>query len=266
MGLLDRHRQHELEQAHAEWDSHVASVREMARMAHDWTGEPVSPDSGIIGKPGEMAYLVLQGATLIEPRRLPGHWSGRSQGFSIPVYKGIRYRVGSTKGTFQQGAEVPTPIDQGTVLVSSLRVVFAGSKATREWLYPKLIGFHHDEQHPWTALQVSNRQKVSGFMYTEATEIMVRFRLELALAQYMGSRAVFAASIDKQLADLVAGEPESPAGLSPAKTSATAQQLAPARDKPTATHQLPPAGWYPNPNGPGQRYWDGRTWTEQTSP
>lgn len=25
---------------------------------------------------------------------------------------------------------------------------------------------------------------------------------------------------------------------------------------------LPPAGWYPNPNGPGRRYWDGREWTQ----
>src|SRR5215472_8796565 len=27
----------------------------------------------------------------------------------------------------------------------------------------------------------------------------------------------------------------------------------------------PPPGWYPDPSGqPGQRYWDGSTWTEQT--
>lgn len=24
----------------------------------------------------------------------------------------------------------------------------------------------------------------------------------------------------------------------------------------------PIAGWYPNPNGPGQRFWDGRAWTD----
>lgn len=27
------------------------------------------------------------------------------------------------------------------------------------------------------------------------------------------------------------------------------------------TAGLPPAGWYPNPSGPGQRYWDGASWT-----
>ncbi len=28
----------------------------------------------------------------------------------------------------------------------------------------------------------------------------------------------------------------------------------------------PPADWYPNPSGPGQRYWDGAEWTESYSP
>lgn len=29
---------------------------------------------------------------------------------------------------------------------------------------------------------------------------------------------------------------------------------------------LPPAGWYPDGSGAGQRYWDGHTWTEHTHP
>jgi hypothetical protein len=29
----------------------------------------------------------------------------------------------------------------------------------------------------------------------------------------------------------------------------------------------PPPGWYPDPSGaPGQRYWDGRTWTQWSNP
>ncbi len=27
-----------------------------------------------------------------------------------------------------------------------------------------------------------------------------------------------------------------------------------------------PAGWYPDPSGSGQRYWDGATWTHWTNP
>jgi len=32
------------------------------------------------------------------------------------------------------------------------------------------------------------------------------------------------------------------------------------------TPPQPPAGWYPNPQGPGQRYWDGTQWTEHLHP
>lgn len=28
----------------------------------------------------------------------------------------------------------------------------------------------------------------------------------------------------------------------------------------------PPPGWYANPSGPGQRYWDGAGWTQWTNP
>jgi len=257
MGLIDKYREHSQDKRHQDWAREVAPVREMAEMAHRWTGEPISADAGIIGRRGELAYLLLQGAALIEPRRLPGQWSGRSQGFSIPIYKGIRYRVGASRGNFQQGAEVPTPIDTGTVLISDQRVVFAGSKQTREWLYPKLIGFHHDAQAPWTALQVSNRQKVSGILYTAESAVVVRFRLELALAQYSGSREVFAASIDQQLAQLMASEPK------PAPVTRPAPIARPATP---SNFVLPAAGWYPNPEGPGRRYWDGARWTDKTAP
>ena len=27
-----------------------------------------------------------------------------------------------------------------------------------------------------------------------------------------------------------------------------------------------PAGWYPNPDGPGRRYWNGAGWTNDTAP
>jgi hypothetical protein len=33
----------------------------------------------------------------------------------------------------------------------------------------------------------------------------------------------------------------------------------------TETPQSPPPGWYANPEGAGQRYWDGANWTDQFS-
>jgi hypothetical protein len=244
----------------------------MAELARSWHGEPVTSETGIVGKPGERAYMVLDGAALIEPRRLPGHWVGRSQGVSIPIYKGIRYRVGATRGTYEQGEEVPTPIDTGIVMISNQRVVFAGSKQTREWNYQKLVGFHHDPSLPWTALQVSNRQKVSGILYTEETEVTVRFRLELAIADFQGQRDVFASSVDRQLEDLLAEQPqaaESATNTAGASESSSANGTPPPAPDPGAALPapsdvaLPPAGWYRSPDGTGQRYWNGSEWTEQ---
>ena len=61
------------------------------------------------------------------------------------------------------------------------------------------------------------------------------------------------------------GEPASPArsiagppppGVAPAPPPPPPEQVEPVR----------PAGWYPDPQGEGQRYWDGTKWTEHTAP
>lgn len=54
---------------------------------------------------------------------------------------------------------------------------------------------------------MSNRQKVSGFQYPTEQATEVRFRLELALASFSGTREQFAASIDAQVTEAVAAEP-----------------------------------------------------------
>src|SRR5690242_8936897 len=41
----ENHREHELAKAHSAWEAQVGPVREMADLAHNWQGEPVSPDS-----------------------------------------------------------------------------------------------------------------------------------------------------------------------------------------------------------------------------
>ena len=57
--------------------------------------------------------------------------------------------------------------------------------------------------------------------------------------------------------------PETTAVSEPAaaKTPVDAQATTPPQ-----APSLPPAAWYPNPSGPGQRYWDGQSWTEHFAP
>lgn len=169
----------------AEWDAWADELLHCLELAKGGGSTAADDPDGLIPlmlKAGEQVFTIAQGAGLVEPRRLPGQWVGRSQGVSVRIAKGLTYRVGANRGTYQQGAEVPTAIDFGTITVTNQRVVFQGAKQTREWLYSKMLGFQHDPDAPVTYLQVSNRQKTSGFLYDEANAPKVRLRLAVALA------------------------------------------------------------------------------------
>lgn len=202
-------------------------------------------------KKNERVFQVLTGAVLIEPKRLPGQWQGRSKGMSFHIAKGVNYRIGATKGHYVQGDEVPSPIDTGSVTITDQRVVFQGAKATREWAFSKLLGIQHVGSHksPWTAIQVSNRQKVSGFMYTPVFADQVHFRLDLALAH-------FNSEVDEVVRGLTERIEEHHRLRRGAASVAaiTPQTIAP-------TSSSPPA-WLPDPTARHQyRWWDGTKWT-----
>jgi len=197
-------------------------------------------------KKDERAFRVLQGSALIEPRRLPGHWEGRSQGFSLRVAKGVRYRVGASRGHYVAGDEVPTPIDAGTVTITDQRVVFQGPKATREWAFSKVLGLQHVDarRSPWTAIQVSNRQKTSGFLYTPETAAGVRFH---------GEVDEMARNLEEQIAEHNAECPVA---------QPTGGELRPEVTAVPATADAQTAGWFADPARRHQfRYFDGDGWT-----
>lgn len=89
---------------------------------------------GLSLKRGEAA-LWGGGGQLVEPRRTPGTYQGRSQGVSLRITKGVWYRVGASQGTFVPGTDEQTVIDGGGIVVTTTRVVFRGSRASREWQF-----------------------------------------------------------------------------------------------------------------------------------
>lgn len=91
------------------------------------------------------------------------------------------------------------PIDMGEVFLTSQRVQFMGSRQSREWAFSKLIGLQPSDDGSWTALPVTNRQKVSGIGYGKEMAFEVNFWLELALAEYQGRRQEWAEVIEHQL-------------------------------------------------------------------
>jgi hypothetical protein len=204
-----------LETRLAEWqadDDGLGEVVELARHFRGVTAGEIAGGSPVALKPGERIYFVLKGAALIEPRSAGGHWEGRTQGvsFRVPGTKSMRYRVGANKGHYVRDGERPTPIDEGTAVVTDKRLVFAGAQQAREWLWAKTIGLQHQDDAPWTAVPVGNRPKVSGIGYDDAHGPEIRFRLDLALAVATGTADAFVAELEADRADHARHRPGAP--------------------------------------------------------
>jgi Protein of unknown function (DUF2510) len=182
-----------------------AALVDLIGIAEGETRDP--QDWPLVLKPGERLVYVMSGGGLFEPRRESGHWTGRSAGFSVPVTDGIRFRVGKSAGTYVQGQEKPTIIDTGGISFTTQRVVFQGGKYTREWQFSKLIGIVHDTAQASTAIQVSNREKTSGIVYTGLSPDLVRLKLAVAVAIFNGEAAEAASELRERLNELDATVP-----------------------------------------------------------
>ena len=202
-------------EADATWQSERAQLVAMIDEAANYVGvtRVEAPDLTVQLAKDERVLGVVQGCSLVEPRRSPGHYAGGYQGFSFKIAKGVRYHVGGTRGTYVPGDELPTVIDQGTIIITTKRVIFQGTKQAREWSFSKLLGVQHDAARPWTAISVSNRQKVSGFLYDHEHTADIRFRLTLALAIFNDDRGTLVADLKRQLAEHDAERPPAAVAL-----------------------------------------------------
>jgi hypothetical protein len=213
--VFEKHRAKEAERAHeqalGQWQAQRDAYAQLLECAESYAG---SGSDQLILKPGEAIFLTVTGAALVEERRGPSQWRGRSQGFSIPVGslggRSIRYRVGATRGHVAQGAEVPTAIDRGTLYVTSRRVIFQGARQTRECPYAKLIGFQHSDAEGSTTFSVSNRQTPTTVHYGPAVSAVFDFRLDLALAHFRGTLAELVGGLRQDLAQIDASRPSPP--------------------------------------------------------
>ncbi len=156
----------EYEQALAVWQADRDAQAQLLDVAQNFDGTGAE---NILLKKGEAVFYKVTGVALIEDRRGPGHYGGRSQGVSIPIGslggRTVRYRVGVNKGHFVQGTPIATAIDTGSCFITNQRVIFQGGKQTRECAFAKLVGFEHDDAAGSTTFSVSNRQKPTTVHY-----------------------------------------------------------------------------------------------------
>ena len=219
----------------------VSSVQWFLTRAESFTGVVNNEDPTIPVqlRPGEHALLVLPTSVLVEPRHPAAHWTGGVGGYSFRVARGNHYQVGSEKGDDPgHTSDDLVALDSGTATVTDSRVVFVGARAAHEWGFDKVLGFHHTEEPPWTAIAVSGGQKISGLRYDPSHVEAFRFSLALGLARFHGAVDSLIADLRQQLNEIDA---ERPGGVVPQWSPADPQAPAAVQAEPVAAAPTPVA-------------------------
>jgi len=162
-----------------------------------------------IQKAGEIVLWTAQGQ-FHEAGRSAGQYSATSQGFSIPVVAGIRYRVGATRGTYVSGDPIQKYGEVGDVILTTNRVLFNGMFNTKEWLFSKWNGAAASDDETDYIFHVSNRQKTSGVLFgaRDGREFNRLLSCALIAAEYGIDRVI--KEIDKNLKELREDKPAIP--------------------------------------------------------
>ena len=140
-------------------------------------------DHSLAQKKGELVLWTGQGIYHVAGRT-PSTFSGGSQGFSIPLVAGIRFRVGSFQGRMIPGEEMQMDKDQGMVKLTNQRLIFSGPIATTEWAFSKLLSSFSNPDRDDFIFGVSNRQKSSGIRFTPQDGYAFAHLFALALYSY----------------------------------------------------------------------------------
>lgn len=123
----------------------------------------IIPNPPIILRKGEEACVVLSGITLREPRAVRQTRGGYA-GPTIRVAKGVSFRMGSVSARSESHEELRN-IDQGTLVLTTKRLIFIGSKRTTNIDLPKIISI--TAYKDGIASQRENKQKTEYFTGTD---------------------------------------------------------------------------------------------------
>lgn len=167
--------------------------------------EPV--DNNLVQKAGEL--LLWTGTAIFhEAGRTPTRYTGRSQGFSIPIVAGIRYRVGATAGEIIPGEEMQMEKEEGMVKLTNQRLIFVGPNNSTEWTFAKFLAASSNPTRDDFLFAVSNRKKTSGLRFTPADGIAFSRFLALALFAYEKGLPATIKAITKEIKEIEGSKPK----------------------------------------------------------
>jgi hypothetical protein len=164
-------------------------------------------DNNLVQKKGE---LILWTGTAIfhEAGRTPTRYTGRTQGISIPIVAGIRYRVGSMAGQVIPGEEMQMDKESGMVKLTNQRLIFVGPNNSTEWAFAKFLAATSNPRRDDFLFAVSNRKKTSGLRFTPADGIAFSRLLALSLYAYEKGIPATIKAIKAELKDSEASKPK----------------------------------------------------------
>lgn len=190
-----------------EWDRENQVLAQGLKIFTEASSGSEPDDHSLVQKKGELVLWTGNGIYQVAGRT-PSTFSGGSQGVSIPIVAGIRYRVGSFKGQTIPGVEMQMDKDQGMVKLTNQRLIFAGPIATTEWTFAKLLSTFSNPERTDFILGVSNRQKSSGLRFSPEDGYAFSHLFALALYSYENGIPATIEAIKNELKDGAADKPK----------------------------------------------------------
>jgi len=190
-----------------EWDRENQILTEALEIFTVASSGSEPDDHSLAQKKGELVLWTGYGIYQVAGRT-PSTFSGGSQGVSIPIVAGIRYKVGSFKGQTIPGVEMQMDKDQGMVKLTNQRLIFAGPIATTEWAFAKLLSTFSNPERTDFILGVSNRQKSSGLRFSPEDGYAFSHLFALALYSYENGIPATIKAIQNELEEGAADKPQ----------------------------------------------------------
>jgi hypothetical protein len=141
------------------------------QLRHLGNNMPLPSEASFPLRHGEEFVMNLKDVSLAEGRRAPRVTSRRTDALTLALAKGVYYTAAGGKSISPEPDELISEIDTGTATFTTHRVVFVGSKQTREWDFAKLLGATEGAGGLRVMFAVSNRQKMSGIAQASIDQI-----------------------------------------------------------------------------------------------
>jgi hypothetical protein len=190
-----------------EWERENQVLAQALEIFTDASSGSEPEDHSLAQKKGELVLWTGHGVYHVAGRT-PSTFSGGSQGVSIPLVAGIRYRVGAFKGQMTPGVEMQMDKDQGMVKLTNQRLIFAGPIATTEWAFAKLLSSFSNPDRTDFIFGVSNRQKSSGLRFSPEDGYAFAHLFALALYSYEKGIPATIEAIKNELQEGAADKPQ----------------------------------------------------------